>query len=104
MLSSTSTACGGLSLKSGQVLFASVFLLACMSFAQDTNLRVPSNAVAGQATSIATTGSGSATFYLTGPSLTVKRDVQLGQDIQLTAAQVQSAGRYIATICGGTCS
>ena len=54
------------------------------SFAQDVNLRVPSGAVAGQQTSISTSGGGSATFYLVGPALALKRDVQLGQEILAT--------------------
>jgi len=34
----------------------------------------------------------------------LKRDVQLGQNIDLTARELQAAGRYIAVICAGTCS
>jgi hypothetical protein len=78
--------------------------LAMISAAQDAPLRVPSNTVAGQAASIATTGSGSATFYLRGPSISLKRDVQLGQNIDLTVKELQAAGRYVAVLCAGTCS
>jgi hypothetical protein len=34
----------------------------------------------------------------------LKRDVQLGEEISLTGKQMQSAGRYVATICTDTCS
>lgn len=83
---------------------ASLLCLAAASFAQDVNLRVPAAAVAGEPTSIATSGGGAATLYLVGPAFALKRDVQLGQDIPLTGKQVQAAGRYIATICTDTCS
>lgn len=85
-------------------LFVAAFLCAAiLAVAQDAPLRAPSNAVAGQSASIATTGSGSATFYLSGPSISLKRDVQLGQNVELTAKELQSAGRYVAVLCSGTC-
>ena len=86
------------------LLSALFFSVAFGASAQELQLRVPSNAVAGQAASIATTGSGSATFYLNGPSISLKRDVQLGQNIDMTAKEMQSAGRYIAVICTSACS
>lgn len=72
--------------------------------AQDASLRAPSGAIAGTAASIGTSGSGSATFYLSGPAIAVKRDVQLGQDISLNAKDLQTAGRYVAIVCAGECS
>lgn len=45
-----------------------------------------------------------ARFYLVGPSIALKRDVQLGEEIPLNAKQMQSSGRYVATICTETCS
>jgi hypothetical protein len=100
---SINIACRLLSARASLVstLFLSVVYAAS---AQDLQLRVPSNAVAGQAVAIATLGSGSATFYLNGPSIFLKREVQLGQNVDLTAKDVQAAGRYIAIICAGTCS
>jgi hypothetical protein len=72
--------------------------------AQEVGLRAPASAVAGNAATIGTIGSGNATFYLNGPSISVKRDVQLGQDIPLAASELQSAGRYVATACAGECT
>ena len=71
--------------------------------AQDVDLRAPSAAVAGTPASIATTGSGAATFYLVGPSIAVKREVHLGQEIPLGAKELESAGKYIAIVCTGSC-
>ena len=85
-------------------LVVSAFCMAAAVYAQDVTVRAPSDAVAGNAAKIATTGSGSATFYLVGPSSVVKRDVQLGQEISLSPKEVQSAGRYVAIVCAGSCA
>jgi hypothetical protein len=85
------------------VLLAGVACLAATTYAQDADLRAPADAVAGAPASIATTGGGSATFYLVGPSVAVKRDVQLGQSISLAAKELQSAGKYVAIVCSSTC-
>ncbi|HLZ43333.1 MAG TPA: hypothetical protein VKQ11_20365 [Candidatus Sulfotelmatobacter sp.] len=78
--------------------------LAALAYAQDVTLRAPSDAVAGNAATISASGSGSATFYLIGPSTAVKRDVQLGQEISLSAKEIQSSGRYVAVVCAGSCA
>jgi hypothetical protein len=85
-------------------LLVALLSLAGVSMAQDIEVRAPSGAIAGQPASISTTGSGSGTFYLEGPSIALKRDVQLGQQIQLSARELEGAGRYVATICASNCS
>jgi hypothetical protein len=86
-------------------LVTCVFIcLAMVAAGQDAPFRVPSNAVAGQAASIATTGNGSATFYLRGPSISFKREVVLGQNIDVSAKELQTSGDYVAVLCAGTCS
>jgi hypothetical protein len=72
-------------------LLVALLSLADVSLAQDIEVRAPSGAIAGQPASISTTGGGSATFYLEGPSIALKRDVQLGQDIQLSAREIEGA-------------
>jgi hypothetical protein len=89
--------------KMALALSVGALCLAGQSFAQDADLRAPSSAIAGNAASIATTGSGAATFYLVGPSIALKRDVQLGQELSLKAKELQSAGKYIAIVCASTC-
>lgn len=54
--------------------------------------------------SIPTSGSGSAKFYLVGPAISLKRDVQLGQDVSLSAKELRNAGRYVAVLCASSCS
>ena len=88
-----------------RALLAAGFISGALpAVSQDAPLRVPSHMVAGQAVSIATAGSGSATFYLSGPSNSRKQDLQLGESVNLTAKDVQSAGRYVAILCSETCS
>lgn len=100
---SINTACRILS-RRPTLFVAALLCTAMLAVTQDAPLRIPSNPVAGEPASIATTGSGSATFYLSGPSTSLKRDVQLGQNIDLTEKQLQSAGRYVAILCSDTCA
>ncbi|MFZ0734028.1 MAG: hypothetical protein WAM79_17030 [Candidatus Sulfotelmatobacter sp.] len=84
---------------------AVVFCLAVVpSNAQAISLRPPSNAIAGTSVSIATTGSGTATFYLIGPAGSVKRSIDLGKDIPIASNDIQSAGRYLAIACASNCA
>jgi hypothetical protein len=84
-------------------LALSLCIAGATAYAQDADLRAPSAAVAGNPASITTTGGGAATFYLVGPSIAVKRDVKLGEEIALSAKELQSAGKYVAIICSGSC-
>ena len=102
---STNTVCKSLSSAPRVLgLFLGILCLTSTLCAQDVTLKAPPNAVAGAPASITTSGSGSATFYLIGPAIAVKRDVQLGQEISLGPKELQSAGRYIAVVCSGSCS
>jgi hypothetical protein len=81
------------------IYFAAAWAGVCA--AQD--FRVPGSAIAGEETTISTTGSGKATFYLVGPGASRKSDIALGEDIHLTSQDLQSAGRYVAILCSDTC-
>ncbi|HLH09305.1 MAG TPA: hypothetical protein VKW78_18860, partial [Terriglobales bacterium] len=63
-------------------------------------LHVPTNATAGSEATISTSGSGSATFYLFGPGTAVKRSIQLGSDVHLSAKDLQYSGSYTAVLGG----
>jgi hypothetical protein len=79
-------------------------LAACLpGLCNAQELNIPSSIIAGEETAISTTGSGSATFYLLGPGVSRKADVTLGQDIRLSAQELQAAGDYLAILCSGTC-
>lgn len=79
--------------------FACCLLAALALAAQD--LQLPATVSAGSGFSIATSGSGSATFYLLGPSSAVKRQVELGREIHVRPQEVRRAGRYLAIVSGG---
>jgi len=66
--------------------------------AHASDLRVPATVTAGSGLSVPTSGSGSETLYLVGPGTAVKREVQLGQDVQLTSDDLQNAGYYTIAI------
>ncbi len=78
--------------------------LVTLTFAQDVSLRPPASAIAGNPAAVGTDGSGSATLYLVGPSITLKRNVELGQSISLSAKELQTSGRYIAIVCASRCN
>lgn len=69
-------------------------LLAAASF------EVPAQVTAGQELKIATHGSGSATLYLFGPASAAKHTVNLGETVQLPAAEITAAGRYVIVVNG----
>ncbi len=104
MSSSINTACRNHKLLIGRIGTAVGFLLTTFLFAEDVNLRPPTSAVSGNAASISAEGSGAATLYLVGPSISVKRDIELGREINLSAKELQAAGRYVAVICSSSCS
>ena len=83
--------------------FATAVCMAGLCAAQGGEVRAPENVVAGTAATIGTTGDGTGTFYLIGPSGSEKRDIKLGQEIQLDPEQLQSAGRYLAIVCSDSC-
>jgi hypothetical protein len=81
---------------------ATLCLVAAVSAAQD--LRAPSSASAGEEATISTTGSGKATFYLLGPGVSRKTEINLGEEIHLPAQDLRKAGSYLALVCSGTCN
>jgi hypothetical protein len=87
------------------VLMCGALCLACaaatLCTAQD--IRMPASATAGEETTISTTGSGKATFYLVGPGVSRKGDVILGEEIHLKAQDLRNAGGYLAVVCSDTC-
>ena len=77
--------------------------MAALSLAAQ-ELQLPATVSAGSGFTISTSGSGTATFYLVGPSSAIKRQVQLGREIQVRPAEIRGAGRYLAILRGGGAS
>ena len=50
-----------------------------------------------------TTGSGKATFYLVGPGVSSRSEVELGQEIHVQPQNLRNAGNYFAILCADTC-
>src|SRR5205823_4865003 len=84
----------------GLIILGIACLFAVWTRAQE--LRVPEHAVANTAATIATSGSGEATFYLIGPAGALKKSVKLGEEIALAPDQLRAAGRYTAVLRAGS--
>ncbi len=82
-------------------MFALVLVTAAMCEAQKTN--VPAMVTAGVDTNFPTTGSGKGTFYLSGPGVALKKEVELGTDVAVNGRDLQNAGAYEAIVCADTC-
>src|SRR5690348_387506 len=75
-----------------RLFLTTVIMLATVALAAD--LRVPEKAVAGQNTTIATSGSGNAILYVVGPGTAIKRDIKLGSDVEIKGEQLRKSGFY----------
>jgi hypothetical protein len=87
------------------MICAAACSVACMaSVCSAQTLQAPASTTAGEDAAISTTGSGKATFYLVGPGVSRKRDVDLGEKISIQAQDLQKAGDYLAILCAGSCA
>jgi hypothetical protein len=66
-------------------------------------LRVPESVTAGDDATISAGGSGKGTFYLVGPGVSRKSDVNLGEDIHISGQDLRNAGAYLAIVCSSSC-
>ncbi len=82
-----------------------IALIAVCWFADDVaraaDLQVPPTVVAGNPLSLPTSGSGSATLYLIGPSSVAKRAIKLGESVELKPEELRTAGRYTVVLSSG---
>ena len=76
-------------------------VLCLAASAQD--FRAPDSVIAGDEASLSTSGRGKATFYLLGPGVSRKSDVNLGEEIHLTTLELRNAGGYVAILCSDSC-
>ena len=74
----------------------SCLLAASVSFAAE--LRLPDKAVAGQGLVLSTSGNGNATLYISGPGTAIKREIRLGEEVQLKGEELRSAGYYLVAL------
>jgi hypothetical protein len=83
-----------------QTLVAVLLLSCSVAWAQE--LKLPQTAVAGEGVTIGTTGSGSATLYITGPGTALKRELTRGDTVSLTGDEIAYAGHYTAVLKSGS--
>lgn len=75
--------------------------LACLfasGVARAAELPVPKTVTAGSGFSVQTSGSGTQTLYIFGPTTAVKREVEVGGSVQVEADEVKTAGMYTIVI------
>jgi hypothetical protein len=70
--------------------------------AHAAEITAPANLTAGTAATLHTSGSGSATLYLVGPGHVDKREIKLGEDVQLAPESLRSAGQYTVVVAHGS--
>jgi hypothetical protein len=90
----------------GKIFSFAVVLIALAAYAcsQEPVLKAPGTVSSGQSVKIGTQGHGSATFYLVGPNRVVKRKISLGEEIEIEAEDLKTAGQYEAIACNdGNC-
>jgi hypothetical protein len=81
-----------------------IFAAVCLAqICSGQDIQVPVRAVAGEEVTISSSGSGSATFYLLGPGVSRKSNVNLGEEIHLHSQDLRVAGAYQAVVCASTC-
>jgi len=67
-----------------------------------SGMSLPKSITAGSSSSISTTGNGKAVLYIVGPGGALRRDLQLGEAISLSASDLYNAGHYLAILVGGS--
>lgn len=81
-------------------LLCSAFLAIAQAEAP-LGLHLPANVSAGEAFAVSSSGTGSGTFYLIGPGHVAKRQFRAGDTIQISSAEIATAGTYQAITCNG---
>lgn len=69
------------------------------SFASE--LQLPDKAIAGEDLTISTSGSGDATLYLSGPGTAMKRQIKLGDSVQIKGEDLRGSGYYLVALKAG---
>lgn len=86
-----------------RILLGCVIAICLGELCSAQEVRVPTLISAGDETTISTTGSGKATFYLSGPGISSKTEISLGGDLLLHSEDVRNAGEYAAILCTDAC-
>jgi len=82
------------------LLIAAVCLFAAYA-ARAAELSAPERVSAGTGATLHTRGSGEATLWIIGPASVEKKQVRLGEDVNLQPQSLRIAGRYLAIVRQG---
>jgi hypothetical protein len=82
---------------------AAVFLTAPLTTAWGQTITAPTYAVAGAPLTLSIAGSGKATFYLMGPGISNKHEINLGEEMKLRGEVFRNAGEYHVLVCTDSC-
>ncbi len=78
-----------------RILISAISMLFAGTLAASAaDMRLPEKATAGQGVTIGTSGSGTAMLYVVGPGVALKRDVRLGEEIQIKPEELRKSGFY----------
>jgi hypothetical protein len=77
-------------------------ILAALQLAGAQSLTLPGTIQAGAAFDVHTTGSGSGTLYIVGPSQVIQQKVTLGQTASFDSGTLTNAGIYTVILTGGS--
>lgn len=91
-------------MKPGPVVLLFTLIASAQVHAQAGSMNLPKTVTAGDSFSIPTSGSGTATLYISGLGQFLKRDVQLGQTVYFSMGTLYNAGRYVAVLSSGDSS
>jgi hypothetical protein len=87
-------------------LFILTAVVACLALppasAQEEGLTVPKTVQAGSAFAISSSGSGNGTLYIIGPDQVLKKRVNPGETLQLSAGTIVNAGHYLAILASSS--
>lgn len=88
-----------------KLVLITLLILTCWfasDWARAADLKIPQNAVAGESLTIATSGSGDGTIILVGPGEVIKRNIRLGENVEVKPEELRHAGRWVAIVRGGS--
>ena len=83
---------------SGRVGLAIVVLPFLLAASWAADLQGPDRIAAGQGIALQTSGSGSATLYISGPGTAIKRNIKLGDAVSIAPEDLRNEGRYVASL------
>jgi hypothetical protein len=83
------------------LIVAMLASMVCTTACFAAQLQLPDKVIAGQGLTLRTSGSGDATLYIDGPGTAIKREIKLGEEVQIKGEELHSSGYYIVAVKAG---